>query len=116
VECPFCDLAAPPRELHAHLLERHADQVTVEDGESRRIYRIECPTCGAEYSQPIKPRLRDAGFVQEFDREIRLVAFDMLVNHLIAEHETTESPLESPLPDIRPYGGTDAPGSKLQHP
>lgn len=112
MDCPFCDLDAPPRALHAHLLDRHGDRVTVENGETRRTYRVECPACGAEYTQPIKPRLRDAGFVQEFDREIRLVAFDMLVNHLMAEHQ----PDESPLPDIRLHGGTDDRGSKLQHP
>jgi hypothetical protein len=40
----------------------------------------------------IKPRSRDPRFIEEFQREIRLVAFDMLVNHLIAEHEEAETP------------------------
>ncbi len=110
--CPFCELEASPRELHAHLFEQHADQVRVDDTDAVRTYNIACPVCGSVHSQPIKPRLRDSGFLEEFDREIRLVAFDMLVNHLIAEHEERESP----LPDIRPPGDSDATGTQLQHP
>jgi hypothetical protein len=30
---------------------------------------------------------RDPAFLTEFEREIQLVALDMLVNHLLAEHE-----------------------------
>ncbi|MDQ1498530.1 MAG: hypothetical protein QOI86_1870, partial [Actinomycetota bacterium] len=40
------------------------------------------------YEREIKPRGRDPGFVEEFSAQIRLVAFDMLVNHLLGEHET----------------------------
>jgi hypothetical protein len=31
-----------------------------------------------------------SGFVDEFDHPIRMVAFDMLINHLLAEHESTQ--------------------------
>ncbi len=105
--CPFCDHNASPRSLHAHLIEQHPDQVRVDDSDANRKYVITCPVCGSVYSQPIKPRLRDSGFLEEFDREIRLVAFDMLVNHLIAEHEERESA----LPNIRLHGDADATGS-----
>lgn len=99
MDCPFCEFEAPPRELHAHLAEVHDDQVTVEERETSRVYGITCPICGATHEQPIKPRLRDAGFLKEFGHEIRLVAFDMLINHLIAEHGDTEPhETEVPLP------------------
>jgi peptide subunit release factor 1 (eRF1) len=102
VNCPWCAHESGPRALHAHLHDEHADKVVVTDDESGRNYQIECPQCGAGYTQPIKPRLRDSGFVDEFEREIRLVAFDMLINHLVAEHEDREVA----LPEIRPHGGT----------
>ena len=50
------------------------------------MYVVECPECGAVHEQPIKPRSTDPSFVEEFEAEIRLVGFDMLVNHLMAEH------------------------------
>ncbi len=75
----------------------------MEDRETSRIYSITCPTCGATHEQPIKPRLRDSGFLDEFAHEIRLVAFDMLINHTIAEHSETEVALGG----IRSPGGTN---------
>ena len=101
--CPYCDHDAPPRALHAHLVDQHADQVQVVDTGTQRSYDISCPVCGVGYSQPIKPRLLDAAFLEEFDREIRLVAFDRLINHLLAEHSETETH----LPDPRSHGGSD---------
>lgn len=86
MDCPWCDFEASPRQLHAHLAEQHEEMVTVEDRGTSRVYSIACPVCDAVHEQPIKPRLRDAGFLEEFADEIRLVAFDMLINHLLAEH------------------------------
>lgn len=60
--------------------------VRLEERASGQVYALECPTCGSGYEQRIKPGHRDPGFVDEHEREIRLVAFDMLVHHLIAEH------------------------------
>jgi hypothetical protein len=86
VRCPWCDFDEPPRALHAHLGEAHPEQVRFEEKMGRSFYAIDCPICGDGYEQQIKPRGRDPGFVEEFSRQIRLVAFDMLVNHLLAEH------------------------------
>jgi hypothetical protein len=60
----------------------------VGERDGRRFYALECPVCGAGYEQQVKPRSRDPGFVREFEEQIRLVAFDMLINHLMAEHAT----------------------------
>ena len=89
MRCPWCDLEGAPRALHAHLADEHADAVRFEERANGPTYAIECPTCGSAYEQRIKPGGRDPAFVDEHDREIRLVAFDMLVNHLIAEHPET---------------------------
>jgi hypothetical protein len=88
VKCPWCDFEGPPRGLHAHLADSHPDQVRFQEQGSSRSYSVECPVCGDSYQHLVKPRLRDPRFMEEFQQEIRLVAFDMLVNHLLAEHET----------------------------
>ena len=86
MDCPWCDFVGTPRELHAHLGEAHPEQVRFEERGSSRFYGIECPICDEGYEHIVKPRSRDPGFMEEFQREIRLVAFDMLVNHLLGEH------------------------------
>jgi hypothetical protein len=87
MQCPFCSFDGPPRSLHAHLGEQHADAVRFEERGERSFYALTCPLCGDGYEREIKPRGRDPGFVDEFSAQIRLVAFDMLVNHLMGEHE-----------------------------
>jgi hypothetical protein len=72
--------------VHAHLVEVHASEVRVEERPRGPVYAIACPVCGEAYDQPIKPRLRDPAFLDEYGSEIRMVAFDMLVHHLVAEH------------------------------
>jgi hypothetical protein len=92
VHCPFCSFEGPPRTLHAHLGEQHADAVRLEERGGRSFYTLTCPICGDGYEREIKPRGRDPGFVDEFSAQIRLVALDMLVNHLMGEHEDLELP------------------------
>jgi len=87
VRCPFCSFEGPPRGLHAHLGEQHSDAVRFEERGGRSFYALDCPLCGDGYEREIKPRGRDPGFVDEFSAQIRLVALDMLVNHLMGEHE-----------------------------
>ena len=92
MHCPFCSFEGPPRLLHAHLGEQHGDAVRFEDRGGRSFYALTCPICGDGYEREIKPRGRDPGFVDEFSAQIRLVAFDTLVNHLMGEHEGLEVP------------------------
>ncbi len=87
MNCPWCDFEGHPRQLHAHLGETHPEQVVFEERIGRTFYGITCPHCDDGYRHEIKPRGRDAGFVEEFNAQIRLVAFDMLVNHLLVEHD-----------------------------
>jgi hypothetical protein len=109
LRCPFCPFDASPRGLHAHLGEQHPDAVRFEDRGGRSFYALTCPICGDGYEREIKPRGRDPGFVDEFSAQIRLVAFDMLVNHLLGEHEELEVPPEEPA-EAEPSGPVgDAP-------
>lgn len=87
MKCPWCGFDGAPRALHAHFGDTHREQVVVEDRGKHRFYGITCPVCGDSYEHVVKPRLRDPSFAEEFSHEIQLVAFDMLVNHLIVEHE-----------------------------
>jgi len=74
-------------ETHAHLADAHADEVkTKRHSETNFAFVLRCPVCGSEAERRINPRGRDPGFVEEFGREIRLVAFDMLLYHMQADH------------------------------
>jgi hypothetical protein len=62
-----------------------------DDAAGRMQYVLACPRCGREIRRQVKPRWRDPAFLDEFRREIRLVAFDLLLYHLGDEHpEGTE--------------------------
>ncbi|MDA8393258.1 MAG: hypothetical protein M0Z87_10805 [Actinomycetota bacterium] len=86
MNCPWCAFQGTPRGLHAHLAEAHPEGVRFETRGNRRVYVVECPICHSGYDQAIKPGLDDPEFLVEFEREIRLVGFDMMVNHLLGEH------------------------------
>jgi hypothetical protein len=96
VNCPWCEFEGRPRELHAHLGETHGEKVVFEELIGRTFYGITCPHCSDGYRHEIKPRGRDAGFVEEFNAQIRLVAFDMLVNHLLVEHDPEAASVAGP--------------------
>lgn len=86
--CGFCVFEGGRRELHAHLATDHADRVAtrVEEESGRMFYVLSCPKCDRKIENRVKPRWRDPDFLEEFSREIRLVAFDLLLYHL-EEHE-----------------------------
>jgi phage terminase large subunit GpA-like protein len=87
MDCPWCEFSGSPRELHAHLGACHPESVTFRESGARRLYSVTCPHCGASYEQAIKPGSNSSGFLEEYALEVRLVAFDMLVNHLLVEHD-----------------------------
>ncbi len=87
MNCPWCDTAGGPRALHAHLADQHGDEVTLTGRDGKVFYEISCPLCGARHEQLVRKGARDPEFLAEFGTEIRMVAFDMLVHHLSAEHD-----------------------------
>jgi hypothetical protein len=111
LNCPFCSFEGSPRGLHAHLGTQHPDAIRFEEKGERSFYALTCPICGDGYEREIKPRGRDPGFVDEFSAQIRLVAFDMLVNHLMGEHEDLELPTEEEAapPTAAPAGDAPVP-------
>lgn len=96
MNCPWCTFQAGPRGLHAHLGERHGDAVATSERHGRKFYQITCPRCGARYERAVRKGARDPDFLAEFEAEIQMVALDMLVHHLMAEHEQPEPPEQQP--------------------
>jgi hypothetical protein len=88
MDCPYGDFQGKRGEVHRHLAEAHPDKVTIRHDETtgKRSYGLVCPVCGAPYEHVIKPRSHDPYFLKEFDPEIKLVAFDMLLYHMQGEH------------------------------
>jgi hypothetical protein len=116
MRCPLCEQEGPRDVVHRHLADSHAEAVETWTEATRRMrYRIECPECGDAHEARVKPRSHDPEFLETFAYEIRLVAFDMLLNHLEAEHEVqpADSPatLQSALPPAGPGGGRGRPGA-----
>ena len=87
MKCPFCEADLPIRELHLHLADSHAEQIGTEEVGERIVYSVVCPICGDSYRRPIKKAVANPEFLAEFERQIQLVAFDMLIHHMRAEHD-----------------------------
>ncbi len=92
MRCPFCEDEGAPRALHSHLEATHPEQVVITESSGKLVYSVTCPRCDARYEHSLKGRAGTNAFALEHAREIRLVGFDMLVNHLIAEHVSEEEP------------------------
>lgn len=117
MRCPLCDFDAPRADVHAHLVEEHPDHVRtwMEPETGRMRYEVACPECGEAHTQRVKPRSSDPGFLEVFAGEIRLVAFDMLLLHMEAEHGGAGGGADvardrSDLPAAGPGGGRGRPG------
>jgi hypothetical protein len=86
--CAYCSFDGHRRALHAHLESAHAAEVRTraDDESGRMFYSLSCPKCDQTMEKRVKPRWKDPAFLEEFSREIRLVAFDLLLYHL-EDHE-----------------------------
>lgn len=87
--CPFCPESGARHDVHLHIVQAHADEIEMwtDANTGRMRYRIVCPVCGADYEHRVKPRSTDPTFLTTFATEVRMVGFDMLLNHMTAEHE-----------------------------
>lgn len=73
-------------DLHAHLVKEHGEEIKiyVDEQSGRMVYEMTCPICKDAVKQPLKKR---AAVLEEYAREIRMVAFDLLLYHLQEKHE-----------------------------
>ena len=90
-------------QIHAHLAEEHAERVTLghREGPNDPYFEVGCPCCDERAVQSVNPGGRDPAFLEEFGREVRLVAFDLLLYHLQAEHPEHVGLAPSPAPTER---------------
>ncbi len=113
--CPLCEREASREEIHRHLVADHPEGVRtwLEEGTGRMRYEVCCPFCDASHVHRVKPRGTDPAFLEEFAREIRLVAYDMLLCHIEAEHDAVAETDPAPpaaMPPLGPGGGRGRPG------
>ena len=87
-KCPYCEFNGKRSEVHSHLAESHPDTLgsRVDEFTGHTFYIVTCPICGASYEQVTKKARRDPGFISEYEYEIHLVVFDLLLYHLQGEH------------------------------
>lgn len=89
MRCPYCEVEDTRQKLHAHLADQHSEKV-IRRGDERTgklFYRLDCPLCDEYTEREVNPRGRDPAFLETFEHEICLVAFDQLLYHLEAAHE-----------------------------
>lgn len=105
--CPFCPAEGSRMEIHAHLGEGHPERVILghRNGPNDPYFEVGCPWCEQQAVQSVNPGGRDPAFLEEFQREIRLVAFDLLLYHLQAEHPERIGLAPSTAPEV---GGGEA--------
>jgi len=86
--CAYCEFAGHRRAVHAHLEEAHAAEVRTrfDETKTQMFFELSCPKCAQTMEKRVKPRWQDPTFLEEYAREIRLVAFDLLLYHL-EDHE-----------------------------
>ena len=89
MRCSYCDMEGSRQVIHAHLVDLHGDKVVGRRDEqaAKLYYRLDCPQCDEYSEREVNPRGRDPTFLQAYEREIRLVAFDLLLYHIEATHE-----------------------------
>lgn len=88
MNCPYCAAPGTRMETHAHLGQDHADAVRMfrDEAKGQARFALGCPFCDEGLERVANPRGREAAFLEEFRREITLVAFDLLLYHLQASH------------------------------
>ncbi|MFQ5707741.1 MAG: hypothetical protein ACE5HO_09850 [bacterium] len=79
-------------DLHAHLVDVHAEEVRIytEEDSGRMVYEMACPLCGEGVKAPLRKK---ASVLEEYKREIRMVAFDLMLYHLQEKHPEGQSGL-----------------------
>ena len=105
--CPYCAAPGTRMETHAHLGRDHRGRVRTfrEDDKAglRLKFALDCPFCDEGMERVANPRGRDPEFLAEFEREIALVAFDLLLYHLHASHAQRVG--LPPVPQDEPTAG-----------
>lgn len=99
MNCAYCPTKGTRMTIHAHLWEAHPEQVRTFKDEAKGTlkFALDCPFCDEGMERVANPRGTEADFLVEFQREIALVAFDLLLYHFQASH--AEQVGLPPIPD-----------------
>ncbi len=87
MNCVVCGFEDTWKKIHAHMSGTHLDLVALDRAGDRFFYEVSCPLCDWKFRKEVNPHGRDAGFMDTYEREIRLVAVDLLLYHLVESHE-----------------------------
>lgn len=73
-------------DLHAHLIKEHAEgiKIYVDEALGKMVFEMSCPVCNESVKQTLK---KSAAILAEYEQEIRMVAFDLLLYHLQEKHD-----------------------------
>jgi len=82
MECPYCDLSASRMRLHSHVVEEHGG-VLERDGTT---YTLSCPSEGCAETLTMGAGTSTEDALEGFGNEVRMLAFDRLLDHLEEEH------------------------------
>ncbi len=84
MECPYCNKNAGRMTIHHHMVESHRDEIDIDI--ENRLFRYGCPECEIEAEVEPGTGVEDAEDIEKFQREITMMMFDKLLNHLESNH------------------------------
>ncbi len=92
MNCPYCNFSGHRMDIHAHVVDTHPEEVQIyqDDELGKMVYELNCPMCDEGVKAPMPKR---AAILEEYKREIRMVAFDLLLYHIQEIHEDDDSDL-----------------------
>lgn len=82
MDCPYCDRTEPRIRLHSHLVDDHPDAVE-SDGTA---YTLVCPSQECDETLTMDAGTATEEALEGFGNEVRMLAFDRLLDHLENEH------------------------------
>lgn len=88
MKCPHCNYSGHRMDLHAHLVVSHSDEIKIfaDEHSGKMVYEMSCPLCKESTKETLK---KSAAVLEEYRREICMVAFDLLLYHLQEQHPET---------------------------
>jgi hypothetical protein len=70
-------------DVHAHLVDDHPEAMTIGREGETLFFEMSCPICDEHVKETLKKR---ASMLAGYEREIRMVAFDLLLYHVQEKH------------------------------
>ncbi|MCI0550374.1 MAG: hypothetical protein L0287_05425 [Anaerolineae bacterium] len=90
MNCQYCSFNGHRMDVHNHLINVHPEQVRIyiDEASGKMVYELSCPVCNEVGKKVLR---KPPGVLAEYEREIRMVAFDLLLFHLQDLHTPEDS-------------------------